>query len=240
MNLATTLAKTAGHEVVLADFDLMLGSLDACLDVVTDRTLQGVVQHIDRLDLTLLKRSLTRQPSGLFVLPHPAAMEEAARLDPDALRRVLALLKSAFPAVVVDTSKALQSSDFVAFEAADLILVAVQLDPACLQNTARLLRLFRQFDGLAGRVRLVVNRIGSHASEVALKAAEEALEMPISWQIPNATKAVNAARAKGVPVDEVAPGSRVHQSFLEIARALRPPTNADPVKPRRGLFAALF
>ena len=57
----------------LADFDLMLGSLDACLDIIPDQTLQGVVQNIDRLDLTLLKRSMTRHASGLYVLPHPVA-----------------------------------------------------------------------------------------------------------------------------------------------------------------------
>src|SRR5207249_3983169 len=36
VNLATTLAKTSTSEVVLADFDLMLGSLDACLDIIPD------------------------------------------------------------------------------------------------------------------------------------------------------------------------------------------------------------
>src|SRR5262249_8147549 len=56
VNLATTLAKGSSEEVVLVDFDLMLGSVDACLDIMPDHTLQGVIQNIDRLDLTLLKR----------------------------------------------------------------------------------------------------------------------------------------------------------------------------------------
>jgi pilus assembly protein CpaE len=240
VNLATTLAKTTPSESILVDFDLMFGSVDACLDLVTDNTLQGIVQNIDRLDLTLLKRSVTQHASKLFLLPHPVAMEESAKLDPDALRRVLMMLKAAFPTVVIDTSKGLQSSDFLAFEMADIILMVVQLDLTCLRNTARLLHLFHQFDGLIERTRLVVNRIGSHESEISVKKAEETLRMPISWQIPNATKAFHTARAKGVPIDEVAPGTKAHQSILEIARVLRPSPAIGAVKPKKGLFAAFF
>jgi pilus assembly protein CpaE len=240
VNLATTLAKTSGHETILVDLDLMFGSIDACLDLVTDNTLQGIVQNVDRLDQTLLKRSLTKHSSGLFMLPHPIAMEDSAKIDPDALRRVLMMLKAAFPTVIVDTSKGLQSSDFLAFEMSDLILMVVQLDLTCLRNTSRLLHLFQQFDGLTDRLRLVANRSGSHESEISLKKAEETLQMPISWQIPNATKSFNMARAKGVPLEDVAPGSKAHQAILDIARTLHPYPATAEGKPRKGLFAAFF
>ncbi|AGA26298.1 AAA family ATPase [Singulisphaera acidiphila] len=240
VNLATTLAKASAHETILVDFDLMFGSIDACLDIVTDNTLQGIVQSVDRLDQTLLKRSLTRHSSGLYLLPHPTAMEESAQIDPDALRRVMMMLKASFPTVIIDTSKGLQSSDFLAFEMADVILLAVQLDLTCLRNTARLLHLFQQFEGLTDRVRLVVNRSGAHDSEISLKKAEETLQMPVAWQIPNATKSFNLARARGVPLDEVASGSKAHQAILEIARSLRPYPVLEPSKPRKGLFAAFF
>ena len=240
VNLAVTLARSSDQEVVLSDFDLMLGSVDACLDIIPDHNLQGVIQSIDRLDLTLLKRSMTRHSTGLYVLPHPVAMEDSAKIDPEALRRVLVLLKSAFPTVVLDTSKGLQSSDFVAFELSDVILIVIQLDLTCLRNTARLLQLFGQFEGFPEKVRLVANRVGSLESEISLKKAEETLRMPVSWQVPNATKALHAARAKGVPIDAVAPGSRIHQAILEIARGLKPAQAAEATKPRRGLFAAFF
>lgn len=240
VNIATTLARSPEQETVLADFDLMLGSVDACLDIIPDQNLQGVIQNIDRLDTTLLKRSMARHASGLYVLPHPPSMEESARIDPESLRRVLELLKSTFPTIVIDTSKGLQAFDFVAFELADVVLVVIQLDLTCLRNTARLIQLFGQFEGFTEKVRLVANRTGSHESEISLKKAEETLRMSVSWQVPNATKALHAARAKGVPIDTVAPGSRVHQSILEVARGVKPAPPAEAAKPRRGLFAALF
>ena len=240
VNLAATLAKTSGHETILVDFDLMLGSVDACLDIMTESTLQGLVQSIDRLDLTLLKRSLVRHSSGLYVLPHPTAMEDAAKIEPETLRRVMTLLKAAFPTVVIDTSKGLQSTDFIAYEMADVILVVVQLDLTCLRNTARLLHLFQQFDGMSQRIRLVANRAGSRDSEISLKKAEETLKMPIYCQVPNSSKVFQAARAKGVTIETVAPGSKAHQAILQCARPLQPHAVAEVGKPKKGIFAALF
>ena len=240
VNLAATLAAAKDRETILVNFDLVFGAVNASLDIVPDNTLYTVLQSFERLDQTLLKRSMTRHASGLYVLPHPTAIEEAAKIDPDALSRLLGLLKAAFSTVVIDTSKGLQSSDFAAFEMSDVILVVVQLDLTCLRNSARLIGLFHQFDGLAERVKLVVNRSGSTDSEISLKKAEETLKMPISWQIPNATKIFQAARIQGVPIADVAKGSRTHQVFLEMARTLRPVPEESPAKPRKGLFAAFF
>jgi pilus assembly protein CpaE len=239
VNLATILASCKQHETMLVDFDLMFGSVDACLDIVPDRTLSDVIQNFERLDPTLLKRSILQHSSGLFVLPHPVSMQEAAAIDPEILRRLLAMLRAAFGTVVVDTSIGLHSSDFTAFELSDLILIIVHLDLLCLRNTARLINLFRQFDGLAEKVKLVANRIGSFETEISLKKAEEILKTPISWQIPLANKVFQDARIKGSPLGDVARGSRPHQVFLEMARSLWPFLESE-AKPKRGLFAAFL
>lgn len=240
VNLAATLAANRNQETILLDFDLMFGSVDACLDVSPDNTLSTLLQSFDRLDSTLLKRSMTRHRSGLYVLPRPVALEDVAKIDPDTLKRLLSLLRAAFPSVVIDTSKGLQSTDLVAFEMADVILMVILLDLTCLRNTARLLSLFQQFEGMAQRVKLVVNRAGSIESEISLKKAEETLKLPISWQVPLAVKPFQNARIRGVPLGDVAPGTRPHQSILEIARGLRPDSAVDSEKPRKRRFAAFF
>ncbi len=239
VNLATLLASSKQHETMLVDLDLMFGTIDAFLDIVPDRTLSDVIQQFERLDLTLLKRSIIQHGSGLFVLPHPISMQEAAAIDPEILRRLLGMLRAAFGTVIVDTSIGLHASDFAAFEISDLILVVVHLELLCLRNTARLINLFRQFDGLAEKVKLVANRVGSFESEISLKKAEEILKAPISWQIPLANKVFQDARIRGLPIGDVARGSRPHQVFLEMTRSLWPFLERE-AKPRRGLFAAFL
>ncbi len=240
VNLACSLGSTNEHETILVDLDLMFGGVDAYLDITPDHTLSHVVQSFDRLDLTLLKRSITRHSSGLYVLPHPTAIQESAAIDPELLRRLFGLLRAAYSTVVIDTSKGLQSSDFSAFELSDVIMVVVQLDLLCLRNTARLLGLFREYDGLIDKVKLIVNRSDSWECQINPRKAEEILKTPISWNIPNSAKAFQEARLKGVPLSEVARGSRPHQVFLEMARSLRPTAGHESTKPRRKLFAAFF
>jgi pilus assembly protein CpaE len=242
VNLAAALGSNKEHETILLDLDLIFGGVDAYLDLPTDHTLSHIVQSFDRLDLTLLKRSITRHASGLYVLPHPTVIQEAAGIDPDVLRRLFGLLRAAFSTVVIDTSKGLQSADFSAFELSDVIVVVVQLDLLCLRNTARLLALFREYEGLIDRVKLVINRSDSWECQILPKKAEETLKMPINWSIPNAAKLFQEARLKGVPMGEIAKGSRPHQVFLEMAGSLRPAAAAAEAKskPRRKFFAAFF
>lgn len=239
VNLATTLAKLSRRDTVVADFDLLLGSLEESLAVIPDNSLEVVVRNIDDLDPALLKRWLPRHACGLWMLPHPVSMEEAARLEPEALPAVLDLLRDSFDTVVIDTSKGFQASDFLAFQAADVILVVVQLTLNCTRNTVRMMQYLRQFEGLSEKVRVVVNRTTSPLSEISVRKAEELLKTPVSWQIPNATKLFRPARAQGVPIDEVegGAGSKAHEAILGIAQELQP-FPVERSKPRKTLFSA--
>lgn len=242
VNLAAALAADPEQTVVLADFDLLFGAVDACLDVVPDQTVLEVAQNVDRLDLTLMKRTLTRHSSGLYLLPHPVAIDDVAKINPDALRRVVSLLRAAFHMVVIDTSKALQASDFVALEMADVILLVAELELACLRNTARLLQLLRQYPGMVERVRLVLNRIGSSPTGISQKKAEETLKMPVSWQIPNMYKQFIQARSKGITIEAQAAGCRAHRAIVQMARDLdrSPVAGESPPLPSRSRLASFF
>lgn len=239
VNLASALSKLSRCDTVIADFDLLLGSLEECLAVIPDNSLEVVVKNLDDLDPALLKRWLPRHQGGLYVLPHPVSMEDGARIEAEDLRNVLELLKETFDTVVVDTSKGLQVTDFITFEMADIILVVIQLNLNCTRNTVRLLQYLRMFEGLPEKIRLVVNRLNSPLSEISLKKAEELLKNPITWQIPNATKLFRPARSLGVPIDEVdgGEGSKAHQAIVEMAKVLQP-FPAEPSQERRRLFGA--
>jgi len=238
VNLAAALSKLSRRDTVLADFDLLLGSLEESLDVNPDHSLEVLVRDLDGMNPDALKRWMGRHACGLYVLPHPVSMEESASIDPEAIRAVLELLKESFDTTVVDTSKGLQNSDFLAFEAADVILVVLQLNLNCTRNTVRLLQYLRHFEGLGEKIRLVVNRGNSPLSEISVRKAEELLKTTMTWQVPNATNLFRPARTMGVPIDEVdgGDGSKAHQAVLEIATALQP-YPGEPVKARRRLFA---
>jgi pilus assembly protein CpaE len=245
VQLATAISKHTDQSVALLDFDMLSGAVDTCLDLVPDRTISEIAQSAERLDLTLLKRSLFKHPSGVHILPRPAALEEVPHLDPDAIRQVVNLLKASFSLVLIDTSKGLQPWDLIALELAETVLLVVQLDVICLRNTARLLQLFRQSEGMLERMKVVSNRADSPKCEISKKKAEEIIGLPISFEIPNSPWELHASRERGVTLDVIAPKSKIYRSFVDLAKhfqrqqeSLAP--SAPKTKKLLGRFAASF
>ena len=139
VNLGCSLAANAANSVVLLDLDLCLGDADVFLDTIPEYTLSDVAQNISRLDLTLLKRSLTKHDTGLYLLPRPVQLEDARHITTDELTRVLGLLKASFTHVIIDTSKGFSALDMHVLAEADEVLLVTQLDLPCLRNVVRLM-----------------------------------------------------------------------------------------------------
>jgi pilus assembly protein CpaE len=233
VNLGCALAQDPKNTVALVDLDLSLGDADVFLDTIPDYTLVDVAQNVTRLDFTLLKRSLTKHSSGLFLLPRPVQIEDAKLITPDDMQRVFGLLKATFTHLILDLSKAYSATDMVAMEAATHILLVTQLDLPCLRNVVRLMQSFNEHD-LKDKVKVVVNRADLDTGQISLKKAQETIGRDIFWQLPNDYRTMVEVRNNGVPLIEQAPKAAITQSILQMAQALAEQENAveeaDPAK----------
>ena len=169
VNLGCSLAADPANSVVLLDLDLCLGDADVFLDTIPEYTLSDVAQNIDRLDLTLLKRSLTKHDTGLYLLPRPVQLEDARHITTDELTRVLGLLKASFTHVIIDTSKSFSALDMLALSEADDVLLVTQLDLPCLRNVVRLMMSFKESATFDDKVKIVVNRVGYDTGQISLR-----------------------------------------------------------------------
>jgi len=220
VNLGCALAQDPKNSVALVDLDLCLGDADVFLDTIPDYTLVDVAQNVTRLDFTLLKRSLTKHTSGLYLLPRPAQMEDMALVTADDLQRVIGLLKATFTHLVLDLSKSYTTLDMVALQAADHILLVTQLDLPCLRNVVRLMMSFGGIKDVAERVRIVVNRAGLESGNISLKKAQDTIGREIYWQLPNDYRTMVEIRNNGVPLIEQAPKAAITHAIGELAVAL--------------------
>jgi pilus assembly protein CpaE len=220
VNLGCVLAADERNSVVLIDLDLCLGDADVCLDTIPDYTLVDVAQNASRMDFTLLKRSLTKHSSGLFLLPRPVQLEDVNLITPEDLNRVIGLLKATFTHVLIDLSKSYGTLDRVALSLADHVLLVTQLDLPCLRNVVRLLMSFSEMDGLANKVKVVVNRVGLDSGQISLKKAQETIGRDIFWQLPNDYRVMVEVRNNGVPLLQQAPKAAITQSIGQLAQAL--------------------
>jgi pilus assembly protein CpaE len=237
VNLGCNIAQNKDHNVALIDLDLALGDADVALDLMPDYTLADVALNIDRLDMTFLRRSLSKHASGLSLLPHPVQMEDISLIHEDHLQRVIGLLRASYSHLIFDLSKRFTPTDMTAMRMADVVLLVAQLELSSLRNAVRMLHAFGTEDGMTDKVKIVINRVGGEDSEISLKKAEETIGKPIYWQIPNDFKAMLGARNAGVPLLEHAPKSRAQTSILQLANALRGKGDTEAKKEKRGFFS---
>jgi pilus assembly protein CpaE len=219
VNLGATLAQEPRNSVALVDLDLALGDADVALDLLTDYTLADVALNVDRLDMQFLKRSLSKHSSGLSLLPHPVQMEDAALIREDHLQRVIGLLRASYTHLILDLSKSFSANDLTALRMADVILLIAQLELSSLRNVVRLLLTLGADDTLAGKVQVILNRVGSD-SDITLQKAEETIGKPIYWQIPNDPRVVQEARNQGVPLLQTSPRCKAQQSIAGLVQAM--------------------
>lgn len=220
INLAVSLAQNPSRSVALIDLDLALGDADVFLDMVPDYTLLDVSQNIGRLDLTLLRKSLTKHETGVYLLPRPVQIDDAIAISKEDFRKVLGLLKASFSHLVIDLSKSFTALDLVALEAANHIVLITQLDLLCLRNVVRLLSSFEAHEGMTEKVKVVVNRTGLDKSHISSAKAEETIDREIFWRIPNNYAMISECRNNGIPLIQHAPKAAITLSIQELAEKL--------------------
>jgi len=220
VNLGCALAKDEKNSVALVDLDLCLGDADVFLDTIPDYTLVDVAQNVTRLDFALLKRSLTKHSSGLFLLPRPVQLEDISLITPEDLQRVIGLLKATFTHLVLDLSKSYSPIDLIALEMANSILLVTQLDLPCLRNAVRLMMSFGEMEGIAEKVKIILNRAGLENGQITLKKAQETIGKDIFWQLPNDYRTMIEVRNNGMPLVEQAPKAAITQSIVALTEAL--------------------
>ncbi len=220
VNLGCVLAANPQNTVALVDLDMAIGDADVFLDTIPDYSLVDVTQNVARLDYQLLKRSLTKHTSGLYLLPRPVQLQDVALITPESLKRVFGLLKATFSHIVIDVSKGFSETDLAAFDFANDVLMVVQLDLPCLRNLVRLQMSFDEIDGLREKLKIVVNRVGLESGQIKLKKAKETIGREIFHQIPNDYRTMIEVRNNGVPLLEQAPKAPITLAIQELANLL--------------------
>ncbi len=227
VNLGCALAADEANSVALIDLDMSLGDADVFLDTIPDYTIADVAQNVSRMDFALLKKSMTKHSSGLYLLPRPVQLQDAPLVTPDDFRRVLGLLKASFTHVLLDLSKAYTMLDMAALEEVNTVLLVTQLDLPCLRNVVRLMVSFDEVDGLKDKTKIIVNRVGLDTGQIGLKKAQETIGREIFWQIPNDYRTMVEVRNNGVPLLEQFPKAAITQAVSSLAAAM---TGEEPIE----------
>jgi pilus assembly protein CpaE len=229
VNLGCCLAEKPQNSVAILDLDLALGDADVFLDLIPEYTLADVVQNVSRLDIDLLRKSMTKHHTGLFLLPRPVDLIEAEFISEESIKHVIDLMKESFTHLIIDVSKSYNELDKVAMEAANRVLLITQLDLPCLRNSVRMLMNFDESDAVKDKVDIVVNRTGFEAGQISLRKAKETLNREIYFQIPNDFRTMVDGRNNGVPLITQSPKAGITQAFRRLVDQLSHKVSESPI-----------
>jgi pilus assembly protein CpaE len=264
VNLAASLAARGDGPVLVMDLNLAGGEVPLFLDLAPKYHWGEAFRDISRLDASFLMSLVARRSETLHVLAAPSSLDDLKLATPEAMSRLLELMRSVFSAVVIDGGQYLDEVALAAVSAADTVLLAMVQNLPCVASVKRFLQHLGQpgadqadgpGNGLLpagtfreGALRLVVNR---HLKDNDLTVAdlEQAVGRTTFWQVPNDYTATLAAMNHGRTLAECAPKSPVAASLRALADALVPPGPPSPGRASRsrlglalaglGLFARL-
>jgi len=221
VNLAMILAeKKKAGSVALVDLNSVFGEIPLFLSVKSTYHWGHIANSVSRLDSIFLTNSMTKHPSGVYILPSPASLNGHPPVAPETMGRLLTVMKGAFDFIIVDGGQSLDDLRLKAIEMADRVFLITLLSLPCLRNTNNLLKSLASVGvAQAEQVRLVVNRY-MKKSEITIKEAEESTQSKIFWTIPNDYKTTMSAINRGKPLHEISPRADITKNLEALVDSL--------------------
>ncbi|HZQ90110.1 MAG TPA: AAA family ATPase [Gaiellaceae bacterium] len=215
-NLAVAAASHARKRTLLVDLDLQFGDSAIMLGLSPSSTVRELISSPTEVDAEKLEVYTERHASGLSVLPAPLNPEDAELVGEDAVRSLLAIARTAYDVVVVDTAPFFYGPMLATLDQTDELLVICNPDLPTLKNVRLTLKTLELLSFPSDRLRIVLNRATS-ASGMEPGDVSAALDRAVDVVLPldaSVPLAVNDA-TPSVLADPAAPFST---ALLDLAR----------------------
>jgi pilus assembly protein CpaE len=146
-------------KVCLVDLDIEKGDVPSYLDVSHRVSVADLAKISEDLAARAVSDTVVVHSSGLHLLLAPIEIRDTEFVTPEAVRRILAELRSLYHLVIVDSGSAVTTTQAAAVESADVTLQIVTADVPALRAARRQVVAWESLGVTsADSVRVVVNR----------------------------------------------------------------------------------
>lgn len=235
-NVAWTLGRYSGANVILADLDLPFGTASLNFDLEPTSGVGEVVRDAARLDEQMLERLLTPCDENLRLLAAPTLLDTAYDLDGEAFDAMLDMVQAQVSHVVLDMPNLWTGWSRRVLNAADEVVITAAPDLASLKHAKQLVEFLRQARPDAPSPRLVLNQVGMpKRPEIETEEFAEAVGLAPTVEVPFDAETFGAAANNGRMIAEVARRKQATAPFRELAESLA----GRPMVKRRGGLGVL-
>jgi pilus assembly protein CpaE len=230
-NVAWTMARLFGSDVILADMDLPFGT--ASLDFNLDPA-QGISEAVfgaDRLDEVLLDRLLAKCEDHLSLLAAPATLDKSYDFGEGAFEPVLEIVQANVPSVVLDVPHLWTSWARKTLVSADEVVITATPDLANLRNAKSVIDLLKQARPNDAPPKLILNMVGvPRRPEIKPADFAAALQLEPIACIPFDPLLFGTASNNGQMIAEASAKTTISDVFADVAQVI---TGRKEIKRKR-------
>lgn len=233
INLGVALARQARGHVCVVDLDLSFGDVAISVQLDPLRTVVDALPMAGHLDVSGAASLLTPYQPGLDMLLAPVTPGDAEKIPPRLVGELLAVLRTMYDYVVVDTPAQFSEHVLTAMDVSSQLVLLTTPDVPALKNLRVTLDMLDLLSYPRQIRSVVLNRSDSKVG-LSLEHVERVVRSPIAVHIPS-SRAVPVSVNKGVPITLDSPSHPVSQAVMRFAqqRLLGAPTRR-PVGRSRG------
>ena len=216
-NLAFTWGQKYPERVALVELGRECPDMALSLDLKPRHTVAEVAEHWQRMDAALLRQSMVGHAGGVAVLAYRPETLAGEPIEPQAVRRVIILMRTMYAAAVLNLGHLLAEEHYEAMRLSDRVAVVVRLDVPALRQARQLLTHLNDQGVARDRIQLVANRYGQRG-QINWRMAEEAVGTKFAEYIPEDSGNLNQALNQGQPLVSFAAGQQL-PSLCPVSRS---------------------
>jgi pilus assembly protein CpaE len=218
-NCALALAHSTEKKVALVDMDFQSGDLDAALNVEPEHSIMELCLSDVRLNSIQVESTLTRHPSGVYLLAAPRRIEEGEQVNASRITDVLAMLREMVDVVIIDVGRHINDASVAAWENSEELVYVIDQSISAIRGAWRFLDLFGRLNLPGAHPKFVLNRWTSRHS-ISEKHITNTLGRPLAARIPRDDDSLQLAHTRGEDLWKAAPRSSLVRHFEDLATEL--------------------
>ncbi|MBI4966979.1 MAG: AAA family ATPase [Rhodospirillales bacterium] len=220
-NVAWAIAQLGDDDVAVLDLDLAFGTAALAFNLDPKQTIADALANPDRLDATLIERFMVKHDDRLMVLGAPANLRAFPAIEPEAVERILELVRPMANFIVLDLPHQWASwVQTLLIEADEMIITAVP-DLAGLREAKNFYDSLAEKRGEGAKPRLILNRVDpSKKTQLTAGDFKETIGVePLQAIAADPVLFGNAAN-NGQMIGEVNKTHKIVEQFRQLAIAL--------------------
>lgn len=217
VNLALGLTQQSQARVGVVDANLSFGDAALFYNLYPKTTIVEATRDLQYLSPATLGAYLTSYGQSIRLLASASKPEKAELIRGRDIAALLAMMRSLFHYVVVDTEPGFTDSSLTVCDGADTVYIVAAFDGQAGEHVRRSLATFHSMGYQDTKLKVVVTRVPSRDID-CLKKLEEQIAYPVTALLPNDFRLIVDAVNKGAPLLSTHPTSAVAKGINDVAR----------------------